>query len=579
MNPNVPKKSPLGYVTFALHSHLPYVVNHGTWPHGMEWLHEAAAETYLPLLRVFSELEQQGLALKANVNLSPILLEQLAHPVFKDEFPKYLLRKVKAAHKDAEEFALQGEQHMVQVARFWQHFYEQSLRQFDDLGSDIIVGFRRFYESGAIEIITCGATHGYFPLLGTDASIRAQVKTGVETHQRFFGRKPRGIWLPECGYRPAGSWQFPVSLNGHGASAGRHSMDRAGVEQILAEHGLEFFYVDTHLVDTSTRFTPYEWLAGDVPVATEIPAEHPEKNFYRPYYAASPDPGTHVAFFTRDPRTGIQVWSGDHGYPGDANYLEFHKKRWPGGNRYWRITGNRIDLGLKQPYDPGTAAARTRQHADHFAHITADALRQYGNNGAGTPILTAPFDAELFGHWWFEGPEWLKQVAWQFGRTESPLKLVTCAEYLDQQQPSAIVALPEGSWGAESNNSVWLNENTAWTWKHIYPAEMAVQQMANTGLWRGHEVATRLARQICRELLLLESSDWQFLITTKHARDYAEKRFNTHLEQFRTLIDIWRRFEATHQVPADRLRELEAIEVRDSVFRDIEPERWATHQL
>src|SRR5215475_4139293 len=302
----------IGYVSFTLHSHLPYVINHGTWPHGMEWLHEAAAETYLPLLRIFQELEQQKLALKANVNLSPILLEQLAHPVFKSEFPKYLSRKVEAARKDAEEFSLKGDSHFVQVAHFWEKFYDHGLRQFESLGGDIIKGFRYFYESGAIEIITCGATHGYFPLLGTDESIRAQVKTGVETHQRFFGKKPRGIWLPECGYRPAGSWQFPVSLNGHGSPAGKHSTDRAGVEQILAEHGLEFFYVDTHLVDTSTRFTPYEWLAGDVPVATEIPPEHPQKNFYRPYYAASPDPGAQVAFFTRDPRTGIQVWSADH---------------------------------------------------------------------------------------------------------------------------------------------------------------------------------------------------------------------------------------------------------------------------
>ena len=572
MTPRPSDKNSLGYVTFALHSHLPYVINHGTWPHGMEWLHEAAAETYLPLIRIFGELEQQGLALKANVNLSPILLEQLNHPVFKDEFPKYLLRKIQAARKDAEDFGLKGERHMVQVAHFWQHFYEQALRQFDDLGSDIIRGFRHFYESGAIEIITCGATHGYFPLLGTDASIRAQVKTGVETHERFFGRKPRGIWLPECGYRPAGRWQFPVSLNGHG----RPPFNREGVEQILAEYDLEFFYVDTHLVDTSTRFTPYELLAGDVPIATEIASEPPEKNFYRPYYAASPDRASNVAFFTRDPRTGIQVWSGDHGYPGDPNYLEFHKKRWPGGNRYWRITGNKIDLGLKQPYDPEIALGLTRDHAVHFAHITAEALQHHGPNGSGIPVLTAPFDAELFGHWWFEGPEWLKNVALQFGRPGSPLKLITCAEYLDMSPPAAYLGLPEGSWGAESNNSVWLNENTAWTWKHIYPAEMAVQQMANSGLWRGHEVATRLARQLCRELLLLESSDWQFLITTKHARDYAEKRFNTHLEQFLLLLDTWRRFESTGQVPAEKIAELEAIEVRDSVFPGIEPERWAT---
>jgi 1,4-alpha-glucan branching enzyme len=576
MTSKTPKNKTLGYVTLALHSHLPYVVNHGTWPHGMEWLHEAAAETYLPLLRVFGELEQQGLALKANVNLSPILLEQLSHPVFKDEFPKYLLRKIQAAHKDADDFTLQNDPHMVHVSKFWLNFYEQALRQFDELDANIIRGFQHFYDSGAIEIITCGATHGYFPLLGTDSSIRAQVKTGVETHERFFGRKPRGIWLPECGYRPAGDWQFPVSLNGFGSPQGRQPFYREGVEQILAENDLEFFYVDTHLVDSSTRFTPYQMLAGGVPVAMEIAPERPKKNFYQPYFADGPDREAQVAFFTRDPRTSAQVWSGDLGYPGDANYLEFHKKRWPGGNRYWRITGSKIDLGLKQPYDPAIALERTHEHAKHFVRITTETLERYGTNGVGAAILTAPFDAELFGHWWFEGPEWLKQVALEFAKPESRVQLTTCTEYLEEFPPSGFVALPEGSWGAESNNSVWLNEDNAWTWKHIYPAELAVQQIANGGLWHGNETATRLIKQICRELLLLESSDWQFLITTKAARDYAEKRFNTHLEQFRVLLDTWRRFETTRQISAERLAELEAIEVRDSVFPEINPELWAT---
>ena len=583
----------LGYVTFTLHSHLPYVINHGTWPHGTEWLYEAAAETYLPLLRIFAELEQQKLALKANVNLSPILLEQLAHPVFKTEFPKYLAQKIEAARKDAEEFGRQGDSHFVKVAQFWERFYEQGLRQFDALNGDIIKGFRYFYETGAIEIITCGATHGYFPLLGTDESIRAQVKTGVETHRRFFGSRPRGIWLPECGYRPAGCWQFPVATNGFGHAYASKPFMREGVEKILAENEIEFFFVDTHLVDTSTQFTPYELLAGDVPVAVETLSEHPEKNFYRPYYAdAQPTAQTcsngagvsarngarnaRVAFFTRDPRTGIQVWSGEHGYPGDANYLEFHKKRWPGGHRYWRITGPKVDLGEKQPYFYDVAQDRTREHAAHFASITAEALRTYGNSLPGTPILTAPFDAELFGHWWFEGPEWLKHVVLEYARPESQVRLISCSEYLDQHSPAGSVALPEGSWGANSDNSVWLNDNTKWTWEHIYPAEKAVQQMAASGLWRGNHDATRLARQICRELLLLESSDWQFLITTKHARDYAEKRFNTHLTQLRTLLDIWRRFEATHQVPADKLPDLETIEQRDCVFPEIEPEQWAS---
>ena len=567
----------IGYLTFTLHSHLPYVINHGTWPHGLEWLHEAAAETYLPLLRVFAELEQQGLALKANVNLSPILLEQLAHPVFKQEFPLYLGRKIDAARKDAEDFRRQGAAHFVEVAGFWAQFYEQTLRHFEDLGADIIKDFRHFNDSGAIEVITCGATHGYFPLLGTDESIRAQVRTGIDTHVRFFGKRPKGIWLPECGYRPAGNWQFPVPVNGHGGTHSAKTFLREGVEQILAENGIQYFYVDTHLVDTSTQFTPYELLAGDVPVAMEIAGEHPEKNFYRPYYADTPNRRkAHVAFFTRDPRTGIQVWSGEHGYPGDAHYLEFHKKRWPGGNRYWRITGPRTDLGAKLEYLPEIARQRTAVHAAHFARITTEVLADYGKNGTAMPVLTAPFDAELFGHWWFEGPLWLKNVTLEFGRPESQVQLIACGEYLDRFAPAAFVALPEGSWGAGSNNSVWLNEETSWTWKHIYPAETAVRQIASSGLWRGHQEATRLVRQICRELLLLEASDWQFLITTKHARDYAEKRFNTHLEQLRTLLDIWRRFEATRQVPADKLLDLEKIEQRDSVFQNIDPECWAT---
>src|SRR5262245_6897008 len=173
----MPQK-PSAFATLTPHSHLPYVVNHGTWPHGLEWLCEAAAETYLPLLRVFGDLEKEGLALKCNVNLSPVLLEQLSHPVFKAELREYLKRKIEAARKDQEDFQKTGETHMVQVAQFWQRFFEFDLAHYESLDRDIIAGFRHFNDTGAIEVFTCAATHGYFPLLGTDESIRAQVKIG-----------------------------------------------------------------------------------------------------------------------------------------------------------------------------------------------------------------------------------------------------------------------------------------------------------------------------------------------------------------------------------------------------------------
>ena len=561
---------PTGYVTFVLHSHLPYVVHHGTWPHGLDWLHEAAAETYLPMLRVFSELEAAGTALKANVNLSPILLEQLSHPTFKDEFPVYVQRKIEAARKDQQDFRTAGEDHFARVAVFWEQFYTEALDHFRQLDCDIVRGFKRFYDSGAIEIITCGATHGYFPLLGTDASIRAQVRLGVETHERFFGRKPRGIWLPECGYRPGGLWQYPVPTNG--ASRPHRPVLRDGVEQILGENGIQFFFIDTHLVETNVRFSPYEMIAGDVPIALEEETDGKHPSLYRPYFAGPRRSGNSVAFFTRDPKTGIQVWSGDHGYPGDAVYLDFHKKRWPGGHRYWQVTHPRVDLGGKTAYYPNEAANRTRAHAEHFVGITCGVLGAEPKNGGHPPILCAPFDAELFGHWWFEGPEWLKNVALRYNDPGCPVRLTTCAEYLDRFQPTGYLVLDEGSWGKNGTNEVWLNPETAWTWKHIYPAEEAVLQLAEGRKWKNDPHAERLARQLCRELLLLESSDWQFLITTEHARDYAEKRFNTHLEQFRALLEAWRNYESTGEL-SDRSRHvLEEIEQRDSVFPTVTPE-------
>lgn len=570
----MPKNTPeIGYVTFTLHSHLPYVVNHGTWPHGLDWLNEAAAETYIPLLRVFHELEQQGLALKANVNLSPILLEQLAHPVFKSAFVKYLEQKIEAAAKDISQFSAKHDDHFAEVARFWRGFYEHALSDFEALGRDIVGAFRHFYDLGAIEIITCGATHGYFALLGTDASIHAQVQLGVETHKRFFGRPPRGIWLPECSYRPAGEWRYPVAFEG----APRRSFYREGIEEILAQSDIEFFFVDTHLVESESVFTPYDMLAGNVPVATERDGGNPRASFYRPLYADTPSRRTtRVAFFTRDPRTGIQVWSGEQGYPGEATYLDFHKKHWPGGHRYWQVTNPKIDLGGKTPYFPDRAFASTQGHAEHFAHITRAVLQKFGDGSAKTPpILTAPFDAELFGHWWFEGPTWLKKVAIEYNKPASGLALTSCGEYLDQYRPAGFLPLPEGSWGRNGGHEVWLNPQTQWTWKHIYPAEIAVQQVAESGRWRGNVSATRLAKQICRELLLLESSDWQFLITTEHARDYAEKRFSNHLSDFRKLLGGWRRFETSGRISAETEHDLAEIETRDSIFPELEPDLWA----
>jgi 1,4-alpha-glucan branching enzyme len=582
------QRAPAGFLTLTLHAHLPYVINHGTWPHGMEWLHEAAAETYLPLLRVLKNLERDHIRFNCNLSLSPILLEQLAHPLFLAEFPKYLHRKITAAREDEAFFVQANEHDLAETSRFWHSFFSQALEDFNAFDRNILQGFRHFNDIGLIDIITCGATHGYMPLLGTDESVRAQVRTAVSTHIRHIGKHPKGLWAPECGYRPAGFWNYPVgNADGSPTPVG---FNRIGVEQVFSESNLDFFFADTHLIEESERIpSPYAPLLGSAP-QTEQPNRHytdqqsnaPHRSLYQPYYVgpytgAKATPGA-TTVFPRDPRTGIQVWSGETGYPGDAVYLDFHKKRWPGGHRYWRVTGPRVDMGDKRPYHPQQAAERVKTHAAHFTNLVYEALHSAFNDTV-PPILCAPFDAELFGHWWFEGAQWLEAVARNLHDHNhdhrSGIELISCAEYLDRYPRAGSIAMHEGSWGAEGTNQVWMNPETSWTYTHIYPAELYTRDVCTLGHWRNSALGTRIAQQLCRELLLLESSDWQFLITTGAARDYAEARFLTHNDQFNDLKSIWQSFVSTSQLNSEQDARLAEIELRDNIFPDIDPALWA----
>jgi 1,4-alpha-glucan branching enzyme len=585
---------------------LPYVIHHGTWPHGLDWLHEAAAETYLPLLGVLRRLERDGLALNANLSLSPVLLEQLTHPTFKEMFPQYVERKINAAREDENYFRQNGEHRYAETAVFWLRFFERTLADFEELGRDIVKGFRHFYETGSIEILACAATHGYLPLLGTDESVAAQIRAGVAAHERHLGRKPRGMWIPECGYRPAGMWQAPVAVAGE--SSAEPPFPRVGVEEALAEAGIEYFFVDTHLVEESIQFTPYQMAAGDLGLrlhnlpAHELKRKGDLASVYRCYLVQGPaqasDQGAAamahpVAFFPRDPRTGLQVWSGDTGYPADGNYLDFHKKRWPGGHQYWQVTLAQSEMDAKQPYHPEEALARTWIHAEHFVALVRDALQDSIHDsrqnslrgGAGDPppqppVLASLFDAELFGHWWFEGPIWLESVVRLFAREEIPVALIAGGEYLDKFPPRQGLELGEGSWGKNGGNEVWLNDQTSWTWSQIYRAERVMREIAGDPRWRDEHgenggVGARIAKQLARELLLLESSDWQFLITTAAARDYAEKRFSGHLAEFAELELLWAEFLANGSLSQRGVAILAEMEERDCLFAEIDPGLWA----
>ncbi len=572
--------STLGSLALVLHSHLPYVIAHGRWPHGMDWLNEAAAETYVPLLQILDRLLAEGRQPRLTVGLTPVLTEMLADDTFKSEFEAYLDQKLDAAQADQAEFVRLGEPAMARLAERWDAWYRGIRRDFTETyGRDVVGAFRRLQDRGAIEIITCGATHGYFPLLSEDASVQAQVKQAVASYRRHFGRPPIGMWLPECAYRPRYRWKSPLDDDRQEARL------RKGVEEFLSENGIEYFIVDSHLLKGGRaigvyldRFEALQRLWGQYTKerGEETRPEVPRSPADLFFVASKPDMRP-VAIFTRDPGTALQVWSGEHGYPGDGNYLDFHKKRFPGGLRYWRVTDSKADLADKRPYDPEAAFARIAPQADHFRDVVKATLREHRAATGRAGVVTAPYDAELFGHWWFEGPSWLEAVLRRV-EDDPELELTTTGSYLERHRPTEVIALPEGSWGEGGHHWIWLNTDTAWTWKHVYEAERELpallKEADRVGLGDDPTLA-RVLRQAARELLLLQSSDWQFLISTFSARDYAELRVARHAEDFRRLAATARRLmkDPTGLRPEEEAF-LGAVEARDRLFPDVDFTWW-----
>lgn len=573
---------PLGSFAFVLHSHIPYVLAHGQWPHGTDWLTEVAAESYLPILDALNELVDDGVPVRLTLGLTPILCEQLTDDSFKDEFTDWLEANAGTAAADARRFRASGDTTMFAIANYWRAWFRQTLYQWEQVYErDIVGAFRKLQDAGVVEIITSAATHGYLPLLLTDSAVNAQIKTGIASYERFFGKRPTGFWMPECAYRPRYRWQAPL-----GDFQTPEPIMRRGVDEFLSEEGIRYTFVDSHLVKGGQAQGVYADRFGALKALWhQFTSEHAEgrpeqedRSEYKPYFiASSGDPTqTPVAVFGRDSRSSHAVWAADVGYPGDEWYLEFHKKLEPGRLRYWRVSYPKNDPNGKALYEPQKASERIEEHARHFAQEMRNLLAEKSANGE-SPIVTAMYDTELFGHWWHEGPRWLKAVLRHMA-SDTQINLTTCRAHLntvsDDEARTQIVALPEGSWGEGGFHYIWLNKDTAWMWKRIYQAERDMGDLA--ARYAHNPAALRPLKQAARELLLLESSDWPFVTSTHGAPDYAESRVKAHFVNFELLARLTRDVgenapEAAELSPWQVLAE---IETRDSPFPDVNPVWW-----
>ena len=520
---------PLGYLCLVLHCHLPYV-RHPEHENFLEenWLYEAITDTYVPLLRVMDGLVRDGVDFRLTITLSPPLISMLRDPLLISRFERHINKLIELASKETDRTRYQPEFHRLAemyLERFLytRHVFTQEYRY------DLVGAFGRLQELGKLEIITCGATHGFLPLLSVvPSAVRGQLRTAVAHYEETFARPPHGIWLPECGYFP-------------------------GLDESLRDVGLQFFFTESHgLLYAEPR---------------------PRYGLHAPAFCP-----TGVAAFARDLESSKQVWSAEEGYPGDPAYRDYYRdigwdldydyvrpyiqatgQRMNTGIKYYRITGK---TDQKQVYDRAWAM---EQAADHAANFMFNRERQADWLAPGMdrpPVVVAPYDAELFGHWWFEGPEWLDNLFRRLQGSAHVIEPITPAEYLERHEVNQVCTPCGSSWGHNGYNEVWLNGSNDWIYRHLHTASRRMEEL--TRRFPDPDALTlRALKQAGRELLLAQSSDWAFIMKTGTMVDYAVKRTKDHISRFTRLYE---------QLLSDQLdlEWLKNIEDQDNIFPDLD---------
>ncbi len=521
----------LGHLCLVLHAHLPFV-RHPEYDDFLEedWLYEAITETYVPLLEVMDGLERDGVDWRLTMSLTPTLAAMLSDPLLQYRYVRHLDNLIALAGKEVERTRWQPEFH--QLAQMYHYRFTRARDVFvKQYGNNLLHGFRRFFQAGKLELITCGATHGFLPLMHVNRNAaRAQVELGAREFERHFGKRPQGIWLPECGYT-------------------------TDIDVLLGDAGLRYFFTDTHGV---------------------LYAEpRPRFGVYAPILC----PKSNVAVLGRDTESSKQVWSAHEGYPGDFHYRDFYRDvgfdldyeylrphlhqtgiRSLTGIKYYKITG-RTDH--KQPYDPRAALEKAAEHAGNFMFNREKQVEWLaGAMGDRPPLIVAPYDAELFGHWWFEGPQWIDFLFRKMHFDQQTVKAITVPEYLDRY-PKLQVAQPSfSSWGYKGYCEVWLEGSNDWVYRHLHEGadrmvELSHQNPDPTPLRR------RALNQAARELLLAQSSDWAFIMKTGTMVEYAHERTRVHVLNLNHLYE---------QIRHNAIDEswLSEIERRHNVFPDID---------
>jgi len=492
-----------GYLALVLNAHLPFV-RRPDYPRFLEerWLFEALSESYLPLLRLFRRLEEDSVPFHLTLAVSPTLEAMLGDKLLGERYVAYLESQLALGR--AEEGRIGGDPAFGPLARMYSELYRSDLEDFGSRYSGDVLGvLDYYYKRGKVELITSGATHAFLPMYrDLPEAVAAQVETAIVSHRRVFGKHPAGFWLPQLGWYP-------------------------GVGDVLKSYNVQYTVVTTRGA-----------LLGD-PL--------PIRGSFAPVQSRSG-----LAVFVRDAGATKAVWSDTEGYPSDPAYREFYRDigfdlgpdylapflggdgaRTFTGFKYWAITGR---TEVKVPYDPARAAVQSAAHASAFLADRRAEAAAAAPLMDRPPLMVCPYDAELFGHFWFEGVAWLESL-FRLAAREPELRLLTLGEYL-RLYPDAQVSEPEySSWGDGGYGEVWLEGSNDWVYRHTFKAAERMTELAErfpdeSGL------RERILNQAAREVLLAMCSDWALLMRAGRSNAFARGQLEDAIANFERIYEM-----------------------------------------
>lgn len=469
----------VGTFCLVLHSHLPLLARHGRWPVGEEWLYQSWAHSYLPVMAALRELADEGRGELATLGITPVLAAQLDDP--------YCLRGM---HDWLGDWTMRAHAAATRLPDLAAHEHRVSTAATEEFeahwrhgGSPVLRALR---DSGAVELLGGPAAHPFQPLL--QPRVRAfSLRAGLGDHALRLGARPAGIWAPECGYAP-------------------------GMEHDYAGAGVGRFLVDGPALRGNTALAR--------PVGT-----------------------SDVLCVGRDLEVTYRVWSPRKGYPGSAEYRDFHTWDHPTGLKPARVTGRRVSPERKAPYAPELARGAVERDARDFVDTVVARLRALRESNGRPGLTVAAFDTELFGHWWHEGPAWLAAVLRLL--PEAGVDVRTLGGAIDDGLVGDPVTLPESSWGSGKDWQVWTGPQVA---DFVATGDDVQRELlsavdtvpAGSGPLLRTDTRDPLADLLVDQALHALSSDWAFMVTKDSAAGYARSRAATHAGRVTELSGLLR---------------------------------------